>query len=88
MQTSWTLPLKIIEEKCDPFGEEIEGLERYHVTTCNNNTVGPRLLRGNGFFTVKEWGPFFDREEAVKLKERLEKHIEEYESKKRKRGRK
>ena len=39
-------------------------------------------------FRVDEWGPFFDREEAVKLKERLEKHIEEYDSKKRKRGRK
>ena len=88
MQTSWTLPLKIIEEKCEPFGEEIEGLERYHVTTCNNNTVGPRPLRGNGFFRVDEWWPFIDREEAVKLKERLEKHIEENETKKRKRGRK
>ena len=88
MQTSWTLPLNIVEEKCEPFGEEIEGLERYHVTTCNNNTVGPRLLKGTFPPIIEEWGPFFDREEAVKLKERLEKHIEEYETKKRKRGRK
>ena len=37
---------------------------------------------------IEDWGPFFDRDEAVELMERLEKHIEEYETKKRKRGRK
>jgi len=86
MQTSWILPLKIIEEKCKLAGSAVDGLERYHVTTCSDNTVGPRLLKGASCFIIDEWGPFFDREEAVRLKEKLEKHIEAYETKKRKRG--
>lgn len=88
MQTSWILPLKIIEEKCMLAGDEVDGLERYHVTTINNNCVGPRLLKGKYPPRIEEWGPFFDRAKAIKLRDRLEKHIEEYETKKRKRGRK
>lgn len=81
MQTSWILPLKISRMECTLAGNEIDELARYRVETYGGNPVGSRLLKGTFPPRIEDWGPFFDREEAVKLMERLEKHVKEYERK-------
>ena len=49
--------------------------------------VGPRLLKGVSPPVINEWGPFDNEEDAVKLKELLNRHIETWPAKK-KRSRK
>jgi hypothetical protein len=57
----------------------------YAVVTGLGLPVGPRLLKGVAPPLITEWGPFDTEEEAIRLKEQLIRHIEEWPVKKKKR---
>ena len=63
---------------------EINEIEMFHVVTAMGNPVGHRLLKGTLPPAIENWGPFTEREDAVRLKARLELHFNDW-PKKRKR---
>ena len=84
MQTTWVLPLEIKETKNRWAGGEFEDWPLYTVVTLSGGPVGPRLLKGVEGLDIREWGPFEDHQDAVRLKAILTAHIENWPNRRRK----
>ena len=62
---------------------EMEEIEMFHVVTAMGFPVGHRLLKGTLPPRIENWGPFAEREDAEKLKARLEVHFNDWPKKRR-----
>lgn len=71
----YALPIEVIPPK--------EG-GKWSVVTGLGLPVGPRLLKGVSPPVINDWGPFDSEDDAIRLQERLIRHMDEWPVKRRK----